>query len=89
MLIFGLCVVLYIFKLSAGTEVGTVIVLFFYFASLLLLERKEPDNDDTVTKEKEWDLKDVVFVEDKQNTSSGVVIKVAHCNIFTFISCQL
>ena len=29
-----------------------------------------------MSKEEEWDLKEVVFVEDKQNSSIGVVLKV-------------
>lgn len=44
----------------------------------LNLERKASDENDR-SKEEDWDLKDVVFVEDKKNSSIGVVLKVLKC----------
>lgn len=41
----------------------------------LNLERKASDENDR-SKEEDWELKDVVFVEDKKNSSIGVVLKV-------------
>lgn len=52
--------------------------LSFHFNSILISERKkDPSLDSAEDKSvQDWDLKDVIFVEDKRNIPVGKVLKV-------------
>ena len=60
--------------------------LFFYFIIIPILiseRKKDPSLDSAEDKSvQDWDLKDVIFVEDKRNIPVGKVLKVKTYRIF-------
>ena len=60
------------------------IIFYFIIIQILISERKkDPSLDSAEDKSvQDWDLKDVIFVEDKRNIPVGKVLKVKTYRIF-------